>query len=121
MENSIELQKRFGLPTTKQHAYAEYLTKGEALKQAADEEKHANLVSIGEVQSALMAETGTAKRGRRGGVTGPRKAYNITPQSKVAAATKRAETRARKGGASEGEAKKAGKEAGKSLAAKLGI
>ena len=57
----------------------------------------------------------------RGGVSGPRKSYNVTPQSKVAAATKRAETGARKGGASEAEAKKAGKEAGRALAAKLGM
>jgi chromosome segregation ATPase len=47
--------------------------------------------------------------------------YNQTPESKVAAQEKRTYTRAINGGASEAEAKKIAKEAGKTLAAKLGM
>jgi len=122
MENSsIELQKKFGLPTTKQNAYAEYLAKGEALKSSADEEKSANLASITEVQSALMAEAGTAKRGRRGGVTGKRAKYSISNESKISASGKRAYTRAKNAGATDAAAKKAKSEAEVALAHKLGV
>ena len=47
--------------------------------------------------------------------------YNQTPESKVAAQEKRTYTRAINSGASEAEAKKTAKEAGKALAAKLGM
>lgn len=47
--------------------------------------------------------------------------YNQTPESKVAAQEKRTYTRAINGGATEAEAKKTAKEAGKALAAKLGV
>jgi hypothetical protein len=47
--------------------------------------------------------------------------YNQTPESKLAAQEKRSYTRAINNGASEAEAKKISKEAGKALAARLGI
>jgi hypothetical protein len=50
-----------------------------------------------------------------------KKAYNITPGSKIAATGKRAHTRAINAGKSEAEAKKAQKEAEKLLAEKLGV
>ena len=61
-----------------------------------------------------------AKR-RRGGVPGPRKAYVISNESKIAATEKRSYTKAINAGKTEVEAKKAGKDAAKALAAKLGV
>lgn len=58
-------------------------------------------------------------KGRRGGVPGPRKAYVISNESKIAATEKRTYTKAIRAGKSEAEARKAGKDAAKALAAKL--
>ena len=58
---------------------------------------------------------------RRGGVPGPRKAYVISNESKIAATEKRSFTKAINAGKSEAEARKAGKDAAKALAAKLGV
>jgi hypothetical protein len=63
----------------------------------------------------------TGESSGRGGRRGPRKAYNISPENKIAATEKRAYTRAINAGKSEVEAKKAGKAAAKALAEKLGV
>src|SRR4029077_20486859 len=60
-------------------------------------------------------------KGRRGGVPGPRKAYVISNESKIAATEKRTYTKAIHAGKSEAESKKAGKDAAKLLTAKLGM
>ena len=68
----------------------------------------------------LMAEfnrlTGHAKKARTA-----RGKYNQTPESKVAAQEKRSYTRAINNGASEAEAKKIAKDAGRALGARLGL
>jgi predicted nucleic acid-binding Zn-ribbon protein len=89
----------------------------EPLSSAAKEADNAVAVLMNQYTSLT---TGEAPRGRRGS-TGPRKAYNITPESKIAATEKRQYTRAINAGKSESEAKKIGKEAAKALAAKLGV
>jgi hypothetical protein len=63
----------------------------------------------------------TGESSGRGGRRGPRKAYNISPENKIAATEKRAFTRAKNAGASDADAKKAGKTAAKGLAEKLGM
>ena len=66
--------------------------------------------------------TGTVRaKNRRGGVPGPRKAYVISNESKIAATEKRSYTKAINAGKGEAEAKKAGRDAAKALAAKLGV
>jgi hypothetical protein len=55
----------------------------------------------------------------RGGVPGPRKAYNISPETKIAATEKRSYTRAINAGKSKAEAAKLGKAAAKLLKQKL--
>jgi outer membrane protein TolC len=60
-------------------------------------------------------------KSRRGGVPGPRKAYVISDESKIAATEKRSYTKAINAGKNEAEAKKVGKDAAKALAAKLGM
>ena len=60
-------------------------------------------------------------KGRRGGVPGPRKAYVISNESKIAATEKRTYTKAIHAGKSEADAKRAGKDAAKALAVKLGM
>jgi|SRR5665213_3516612 len=60
-------------------------------------------------------------KGRRGGVPGPRKSYTISNESKIAATEKRTYTKAINANKSEAEAKKAGRDAAKTLAAKLGV
>ncbi|MGD1092326.1 MAG: hypothetical protein ABSB35_10075 [Bryobacteraceae bacterium] len=71
----------------------------------------------------LMAEynrlTGNVRE--KGARTVSGRKYNQTPESKVAAQEKRTYTRAINGGSTEAEAKKTAKEAGKALAAKLGV
>jgi hypothetical protein len=86
------------------------------LEEAAKEKDNAVRVLMNQYQGL----TGEAPRGRRGS-TGPRKAYNISPESKIAATEKRQYTRAINAGKSESEAKKIGREASKALAAKLGV
>ena len=76
-----------------------------------------------EAVSQLMNEYNRLTGNVRG--TGARTArgrkYSQTPESKVAAQEKRTYTRAINNGASEAEAKKIAKEAGRALAAKLGV
>lgn len=90
-----------------------------SLETAAKEASNAVSVLLRQ-REGLLGERPARKNGR-GGKPGKRKAYNITPESKVSAATKRATTRAIKAGKSETEAKKLGVAAGKALAAKLGV
>ncbi|HXP88719.1 MAG TPA: hypothetical protein VN841_28570 [Bryobacteraceae bacterium] len=63
----------------------------------------------------------TGESSGRGGRRGPRKAYHISNENKIAASGKRAFTRAKNAGASDVDAKKARKEAEKALAKKLGV
>ncbi len=63
----------------------------------------------------------TTRRGGRRSSGGAKRAYNATPDSKIAATIKRSYTRAKKAGMSEAEAQKKAKEAGKKLSAKLGV
>jgi hypothetical protein len=66
-----------------------------------------------------IASTSGVHCGRKPG-SGKKRAYNVTPESKVAATIKRQTTRAINAGQSEAEAKKIGQAAGKALAEKLG-
>lgn len=63
----------------------------------------------------------TGESSGRGGRRGPRKSYFISNENKIVAAEKRAVTRMKKKGASDADAKKAGKAAAKALAEKLGM
>lgn len=69
-------------------------------------------------QFQKMEEPGTSGRGRR---SGSGRTYSISNASKVVATEKRAYTRAKNKGASEADAKKAGKAAAKLLSEKLGV
>src|SRR5581483_2586097 len=100
-----------------QEAFETALSKLEPLKIAAEEKKAAVAVLIGQFQGLTGEAPSSGRRGR----SGPRKAYNITPQTKIAAAGKRAYTRAKNGGASEKDAKNAMKAAESALSEKLGV
>jgi hypothetical protein len=63
----------------------------------------------------------TGESSGRGGRRGPRKSYFISSENKIVAAEKRAVTRMKKKGASDADAKKAGKAAAKALAERLGV
>ena len=110
-----ELQKAL---STAERAHAT-LEKAKAslapLEEAAKEADGAVAVLMKQYQALTGESSG------RGGRRGPRKAYNISSENKIAATEKRAYTRAINAGKSEVEAKKAGKGAAKALAEKLGV
>lgn len=118
VEIQIQLQKSLTESTKAQADYDAALAKLEPLKQTAS----VKAAEVNSLISAFQKATGVEvpAKGRRGS-SGPRKAYNITPESKIAALGKRAYTRAIKGGATEKDAKAAQKNAEKSLSEKLGV
>lgn len=90
------------------------MTALQPLQQAAMEKRQAVSNLIAKYQT-LNSEAGGTKQKR------PRKAYNITPESKLASMYKRTLTRLVNKGVDEKTAKKQAKEASESLRAKLGI
>jgi hypothetical protein len=116
-----ELEKALRDSSSAQSAYDSALAKLEPLKTTAEEKRAAVQTLIGRFQAATGTET--PRRSRRGGVSGPRKSYNIDPKKKIEAAGKRAITRAvtKNPHLSDAEKKKIGRDAEKSLAAKLGV
>jgi hypothetical protein len=90
------------------------------LEEAAKEKRNAVEVLMRQYQS-LTGATVPASRSRRSDPNAPKRTYNVTNESKIAATEKRQYTRAINAGKSEAEAKKAGKEAAKALAQKLGM
>jgi hypothetical protein len=112
------LQKALTESASAQSAYDAAVGKLEPLKLAAEEKRNAVADLISQFQSAIGQAP--AKRGRRSS-TGPKRAYNATPESKIAASGKRAYTRAKNAGASDKDAKKAKADAEVALAHKLGV
>jgi hypothetical protein len=123
MSTLLEVQKQL------QHALSESakaqaeldsaIAKLQPLKESA-EEKQKEVNNLIRQFQQLTGVVAPAVKGRRGS-TGPRKVYNISPESKIGAAGKRAHTRALNSGLTEAEAKKAQRDAEKSLSAKLGV
>jgi hypothetical protein len=87
---------------------------------AAEKQKEVNSLIL---EFQKLSGVVPVKRSRRGGVSGPRKSYNIDPKKKIEAAGKRAITKAlsKNPSLTESEKKKIGRDAEKSLAAKLGV
>lgn len=100
-------------------AYTKAMAKLEPLRIAREEKLNA-LDAADNLYQNLRRPVETS-RGRRGR-TGPRKVYNITPATKIAAASKRAITRAGKKNPNltDAEAKKIGRAAEAALSEKLG-
>lgn len=118
VEIQTQLQKALAESAKAQSDYDAAVAKLEPLKQAA----HAKQTEVNSLISAFRKATGVEvpARGRRGS-SGPRKTYNISNESKIAASGKRAYTRSIKGGATEKDAKAAQKAAEKALTEKLGV
>lgn len=112
-----ELQSALSEAERAEHTLEQAKAKLAPLEEAATEKRNAVAVLMNQYQSLTnpMA-TATVKRGR-----GPKKEYNISPESKVASTEKRTYTKAINAGKSEAEAKKAGKAAASLLAKKLGV
>src|SRR5947209_15964239 len=102
-EIQTELEKALRESSTSQKAYDDALAKLEPLRETAEEKRNAVAVLIGQFQSAAGI---APKRGRRSS-TGPKRTYNVTNESKITAAGKRAFTKAKNAGASDKDAKKA--------------
>jgi hypothetical protein len=118
MENLSEIQSDLVKALAESAKASEQLEK---LEETARERQSVVQTLIGRFQAATGTET--PRRSKRGGVSGPRKAYNIDPKKKIEAMGKRAITRAltKNPNLSDAEKKKIGRDAEKSLAAKLGI
>jgi len=93
------------------------------LIDTAESKRNAVHVLMNQYQGLTMGDSAPfGKRGRSRKAPGePKRTYNVTPESKVAATIKRQTTRALNAGKSQKEAEATGKAAGKALAQKLGM
>jgi len=112
-----ELQKALSAAEKAHAALETAKSKLEPLEVQAKDADNAVKVLVRKYESLTGDGTHTGRRGS----TGPRKSYNITAESKIAATEKRQYTRAINSGKSEAEAKKAGKAAADALKKKLGV